>query len=36
MTDVDIFQFIEKGMCGGISCIANRYGEANSKYIKKI
>lgn len=24
MTDVDMFQFIEKGMCGGISYIANR------------
>ena len=24
-TDVDMFQFIEKGMCGGISFIANRY-----------
>lgn len=33
MTDVDTFQFIEKGMPGGISYIANRYGEANKKYM---
>ena len=34
MTDVDTFQFIEKGMHGGISYIANRQGEANNKYLK--
>ena len=33
MSDVDQFQFIEKGMCSGISYIANRYGEANTKYM---
>ena len=35
MTDVDMFKFIEKGMRGGISYIANRYGEANDKYMKE-
>ena len=33
MTDIDMFQFIAKGMRGGISYIANRYGRAN-KYMK--
>ena len=35
MTNVDVFQFIEKGMHGGVSCIANRYGKANNKYMKE-
>ena len=33
MTEIDMFQFIEKGMRGGISHISFRYGKAN-KYIK--
>ena len=33
MTDVDMFQFIGKGLCDGISHIANRHGEANDKYM---
>ena len=35
MTDIDMFQFIEKGMCGGVSYIANRYGNADNKCIKE-
>ena len=35
MTDINMFQFIEKGMSCGVSYIANRYGSANNKYMKE-
>ena len=34
MTDVDMNQFVEKGLRGGISYIANRYGRANNMYLQ--
>ena len=29
-----MYQLVEKGMRGGISYIANRYGKANNKYMQ--
>ena len=34
MVDIDMFQFIEKGM-RGVSYIANQYGKANNRYMKE-
>ena len=36
MTDVGMFQFTEKGIRGGISYIADRYGKANNKHVKEL
>ena len=35
MTNVDMFQFIKKGMRRGVSHIANRCGQTNNKYIEE-
>ena len=35
MTDIDMFQFIKKGMRGGVSYITNQYGNANNNYMKE-
>ena len=36
MTNIDMFQFIEKGLRGGVSYITNRYGNANQQVHGKI
>ena len=33
--NVDMFQFIDKGMRAGVSYIGNRYGKANNKYTEE-
>ena len=34
ISDIDMQLFIEKGLRGGISYIAHRYGKVNNKYMK--
>ena len=34
ISDIGMHLFIEKGMRGGISCIAKRHSEANNKYME--
>ena len=33
VSNVDMFQFIQKGMRGGVSYISNRHRKGNNKYI---
>ena len=34
MTDIDMYQYVELGLRGGVSYIAHRHGVANNKYMK--
>ena len=36
MTDIDMFQFIKKGMHGGVSYIGNRYGNTKQQVHERI
>ena len=36
ISDINMYQFIEKGMRDGISYVSNRCGKANNKYMKII
>ena len=33
ITDIDIYQMVETGLCGGVRYIANRYSKPNNKYL---
>ena len=33
VTDIDMYQMVETGLCGGVSYIANRYSKPNNKYL---
>ena len=33
ITDIDMYQMVEKGVRGGPSYIANRYSKQNNKYL---
>ena len=33
ITDIDIYQMVEKGLRGGVSYNANRYSKPNIKYL---
>ena len=34
LSDINVYLFIEKGLRGGISYIAERYSDSNNKYMK--
>ena len=34
ISDIDMYQFIEKGMEGGVNHIAQRHSTANNRYMK--